>query len=116
MRWVGGGFQWSEQDAEIYLSRLREPARARAGSRWYRTFQTREFPRWVRGEYADSHVEVPLRWVTGLKDPVITPALHSGYEDHADDITFERVPNVGHWIIEQAHDLVLDRLRSFLNG
>ena len=116
VNWVGGGFRWSEQDAQIYLSRLREPARAHAGSRWYRTFQASEFRRWLGGEYADAHVEAPLRWVTGLKDPVITPALHNGYEDHASDITFERVPDVGHWIIEQAHDLVLNRLRGFLEG
>jgi pimeloyl-ACP methyl ester carboxylesterase len=55
-----------------------------------------------------------MRWVTGLRDPVITPVMHRGYEDHASDITFEHVPGVGHWIIEQAHDLVLERLRGFL--
>jgi pimeloyl-ACP methyl ester carboxylesterase len=114
-RWVGGGYEWPERDSQIYLSRMRDPARAYAGSQWYRTFQSGEFLSWIRGEYADAHVEVPLRWVTGLKDPVITPTMHRGYEDYASDITFEHVPDVGHWIIEQAHDLVLDRLRSFLN-
>jgi pimeloyl-ACP methyl ester carboxylesterase len=113
-RWVGGGYEWPESDAEIYLTRWKDPARACAGSQWYRTFQTGEFLRWIRGEYADARVEIPLRWVTGLNDPVITPAMHRGYEAHASDITFEHVPDVGHWIVEQAHDLVLDRLRSFL--
>jgi pimeloyl-ACP methyl ester carboxylesterase len=51
---------------------------------------------------------------TGLKDPVITPTMHHGYENYASDITFEHVADVGHWIVEQAHDLVLERLRSFL--
>lgn len=114
VRWVGGGYQWPERDTQIYLSRVRDPARAYAGSQWYRTFQTGELLRWIRGEYSDARVVVPLRWVTGLKDPVITPTMHHGYEDYASDITFEHVPDVGHWIIEQAHDLVLDRLRSFL--
>lgn len=115
VRWAGGGYEWTAHDAEIYLSRMRDPARANAGSQWYRTFQTREFLSWIRGEYADTRVEVPLRWVTGLKDPVITPTMHRGYENYASDIKFEHVPNVGHWIVEQAHDLVLDRLRGCLS-
>jgi hypothetical protein len=49
----GGGYEWPEDDAEIYISRLRDPARAYAGSQWYRTFQTSEFLPWIRGEYAD---------------------------------------------------------------
>jgi pimeloyl-ACP methyl ester carboxylesterase len=114
VRWVGGGFQWPEPDARIYLGRWQDPARAYAGSQWYRTFQTRETFSWIRGEYTDARVEVPMRWVTGLKDPVITPTMHRGYEDYSSNITFEHVPGVGHWIVEQAHDLVLERLRSFL--
>jgi hypothetical protein len=27
---------------------------------------------------------------------------------------FEHIPSVGRWIVEQAHDLVLERLRSYL--
>jgi pimeloyl-ACP methyl ester carboxylesterase len=115
VKWLGGGFQWPDDDTEIYLSRWRDPARAYAGSQWYRTFQTREALSWMRGEYAKASVEVPMRWVTGLEDPVITPTMHNGYEDYASDITFERIPGVGHWIVEQAHDLVLDRLRGFLD-
>ena len=114
-RWVGGGYEWSEGDAGLYLDRLKDPARANAGSQWYRTFQAREFLSWARGEYANASVEVPMRWVTGVKDPVITPTMHRGYENHASDITFEHVPDVGHWIVEQVYDLVLDRLRSLLS-
>jgi pimeloyl-ACP methyl ester carboxylesterase len=112
--WLGGGYRWSAADTEIYLSRWRDPARAHAGSRWYGTFQTSELWRWARGEYAHHHVDVPMRWLTGLRDPVITPVMHHGYEDHASDIAFEHVPDVGHWIIEEAHDLVLEHLRSCL--
>jgi pimeloyl-ACP methyl ester carboxylesterase len=116
LRWVGGGYYWSDADEEIYLSRMQDPARALAGSQWYRTFQGREVVRWLRGEYASARIEVPLRWITGLEDPVITPTLHRGYEMFGDDVTFEEVPAVGHWIVEQAHELVLDRLRAFFAG
>jgi pimeloyl-ACP methyl ester carboxylesterase len=47
---------------------------------------------------------------------VITPTLHRGYQDLWADVTFEEVPGIGHWIVEQAHDLVLDRLRAFLSA
>lgn len=120
VRWMigvaGGGYRPPETDIRLYLERLRDPDRAEAGSRWYRSFQTREVASWARGEYAGARVSVPLRWVTGLRDPVITPALHRGYERYASDITFEHVPHVGHWIVEQAAGLVLDRLRQFLSG
>jgi pimeloyl-ACP methyl ester carboxylesterase len=43
-----------------------------------------------------------------------TPNLHRHYAEHADDIEFETVPDVGHWIVEQAPELVLDRIRTFL--
>lgn len=113
VRWVGGGYMWSEADTEVYLSRMRDPARAYAGSQWYRTFQAREFLSWVRGEYRDVKLGVPVRWVTGLNDPVVAPVLHRCYRPFAEDQQFEHVPGVGHWIIEEAHELVLDRLRAF---
>lgn len=113
-RWVGGGWTWPDGEAEIYLERLRDPARAYAGSQWYRTFQAREAVPWIRGRYDGPRVDVPLRWVTGMRDPVITPSLHRWYASRASDIEFEEVPDVGHWIVEQAPELVLDRLRAFM--
>jgi pimeloyl-ACP methyl ester carboxylesterase len=112
-KWVGGGYQLPEADLRLYLAQLRDPARAHAGSQWYRTFP-REAISWLRGAYADAKVDVPMRWVTGLRDPVITPVLHNGYRAYAADVTFEHVPDAGHWIVEQAPDLVLDRIRTLL--
>lgn len=40
--WVGGGFRVPDDDVRLYLDCMREPGHAEAGSRWYRTFQTRE--------------------------------------------------------------------------
>lgn len=112
--WVAGDFRWSEPEVQLFLGQLQDPAKAAAQSQWYRTFQGREFLPWARGRYADRRVTVPVRWVTGLDDPVVTPTLHRGYAGVMADCEFETVPGVGHWIVEQAPDLVLDRLRSFL--
>ena len=116
VKWVGGGWEWPEPDAEIYLSRMRDPARAYAGSQYYRTFQASELLRWLRGEYADLRVEVPVRFLMGLRDPVVTPTLIRGYERYMSDFSVEHVPDAGHWIIEQAPELTLDRLRGFMAG
>jgi pimeloyl-ACP methyl ester carboxylesterase len=112
--WVGGGFSVPEDDVHMYIECMRQPGHAVAGSRWYRTFQTREVLRWMRGEFDDARVDVPVRWLSGTKDPVITPDLLGGYADYISDFELELVDGVGHWIVEQRPDLVLDRLRAFL--
>jgi pimeloyl-ACP methyl ester carboxylesterase len=112
--WVGGGFSIPEDSARLYVECLRQPGHAEAGSRWYRSYQAGEMLRWVRGEYADARVDVPVRWLTGTDDPVITADLTDGYDDHISDFEVELVDDVGHWIVAQRPDLVLDRVRSFL--
>ena len=100
-------------DLDLYVRRMGEAGHAVAGSRWLRTFQTREMWRWLRGEYAQTRV-VPVRWLHGMDDPVITPTLLRGYTDLFSDFQLETVDGVGHWIVEQRPELVLDRLRAFL--
>lgn len=113
IRWAGGGFGWSRADEDIFLDRLRDRSRAEAGSQWYRTFQRRELWRWMH-QRASEPVDIPLRWVTGTQDPVITSAVHISHRALSADNEFEDVPGIGHWIVEQAPDLVLDRLRALM--
>ncbi|GBE63840.1 epoxide hydrolase EphF [Mycobacterium sp. MFM001] len=113
LSWVGDGFTPPDDDVQIYAACMREPGHAMAGSRWYRTALTGEMLRWLR-EYRDARVDVPVRWLHGTGDPVITPDLLRGYADRASDFELELVDGVGHWITEQRPDLVLDRLRKFL--
>jgi pimeloyl-ACP methyl ester carboxylesterase len=113
-RWVGAGFSPSDHDTELYADCMRQPGHAVAGSRWYRTFQNREMLRWLRGQYADADVDVPVRWLHGMDDPVITPTLLRDYPDRFSDFHLETIDGVGHWIVEQRPELVLDRLRTFL--
>ncbi|MCV7436465.1 alpha/beta fold hydrolase [Mycobacterium seoulense] len=112
--WVGGGFSMPGDDFWLYARRMREPGHAVAGSRWYRTFLTREFLPWVAGRYADARVEVPVRWLHGTDDPVLTPTLLRGYQAQVRDFDVELVDGVGHWFAEQRPDILLERLRNFL--
>lgn len=50
----------------------------------------------------------------GHEDPVLTPDLLDGYAERIDDFQLELVDGVGHWIVDQRPDLVLDRVRAFL--
>ncbi|BBX40742.1 alpha/beta fold hydrolase [Mycobacterium simiae] len=114
--WVGGGFALPEDSIRLYSECMREPGHAEAGSRWYRSFQTTEMRSWLRGEYNDYRVDVPVRWLSGTEDPVITPRLLDGYADRISDFQVELVDGVGHWIVAQRPELVLDRLRAFLRA
>lgn len=53
---------------------------------------------------------------SGINDPVMTPDLTNGYADRISDFEVELVDGVGHWIVHQRPQLVLDRVRAFLNA
>ncbi len=112
--WVGGGFAIGDGDFWLYAQRFSERGHAVAGSRWYRAFLVREFLPWLGGTYADARVRVPVRWLHGTADPVLTPTLLRGYEKRTTDFDVELVDGVGHWFPEQRPDILLDRLRVFL--
>ncbi|HET9877480.1 MAG TPA: alpha/beta hydrolase [Mycobacterium sp.] len=106
----------NDTDFWMYVERMRAPGRAVAGSRWYRTFQTTEMLRWLRGEFDDVRVDVPVRFLHGTRDPVLTPDLLRGYAERASDFELELVHGVGHWIVEERPGLVLERLRAYLKA
>ena len=119
LSWVGAGFTPPDDDVLMYVECMRQAGHAVAGSRWYRTFQFRESARWARGEFDlknGARVDVPVRWLHGTGDPVITPTLLRGYGERCSDFELELVDGVGHWIVEQRPELVLDRLRKFLTA
>ena len=111
-RWAGGGFL--PPDFDVYIRCMGHPGHAEAGSRWYRTFQNREAIRWLCGEYENAHFNIPVRWLHGMSDPVVTPTLFRDYAQRFNGFRVETVDGAGHWIVEQRPDLVLDRLRAFL--
>jgi len=76
---------------------LQDRKHARASSRWYRAFLGREFFQWLRGEFADDTVRVPVRWLHGTSDPVLTPMLLREFDARVEDFDLELVPCAGHW-------------------
>ena len=92
---------WTDDDLDVYADRMREPARARAASSLYRGLILPELVRIARGAYRDQRLTTPTVILCGADDPVMRPEFLGGYEDHADDLTIEVVPNASHFIPEE---------------
>ena len=91
---------FSDQELLDYGSILQQPERAHASVQMYRTFVFRELPRLAR--YRDQRLIVPTRLIVGTGDPVASPALLDGWQDHADDMSVTRLPRIGHFVPEEA--------------
>jgi pimeloyl-ACP methyl ester carboxylesterase len=101
------------QYAEWFAPRFADPARARAASQVYRTFQLYEYPAWVRGRYRDRRLTTPTLWLHGLSDPFFKPGMFKDIADHADDVRIEYLPDCGHFPAEEQPELVAEHLRAF---
>jgi pimeloyl-ACP methyl ester carboxylesterase len=98
---------------EQFAPRFADPARGRAASQVYRTFQLYEYPRWVRGLYADRRLTTPILWLHGISDPFFKPGMFRDIVDHADDVRIEYLPDCGHFPQEEQPALVAEHLREF---
>ena len=104
---VQGGSVRPVGDVRTYGEVLRDPARARASVQLYRTFLLSES--WRTGRYASARLTVPTRLVNGDRDPVSSRALLEGWQQHADDMTVELLEGVGHFVPEEAPEVVAAR-------
>ncbi|HEX8856536.1 MAG TPA: alpha/beta hydrolase [Thermoleophilaceae bacterium] len=104
----------SDADIDVFASRVKTRDGARASQQYYRTFTLKEMPQQIRQRPFDrERLKVPTRLVFGTKDIFIPTSLLRGYEDHADDMLVEYVPDAGHFIADEKPDLVTDRIESF---
>jgi pimeloyl-ACP methyl ester carboxylesterase len=92
---------WTDDDLDVYADRMRDPARAQAASSLYRGLVLPEAARIVRGTYRGHQLTTPTVILCGADDPVMRPELLGGYEDYADDLTIEVVPDASHFIPDE---------------
>ena len=104
---------WSDEDVELFVAPLRDPARARAGSALYRNVILGEVGRVSRGAYRDVHLSTPTVVLYGADDEAGLPLeLLGGYEDRADDLRQELVTGAGHFVADERPDAVVDHARA----
>ena len=103
-------------EADVYAQRFRDPARARAVSQTYRSFLLRELLPIARGRYRDRRLSTPTLWLHGTDDMVISRQTVEAILPHADEITIEWIDDCGHFIAEEAPELVAERARAFFGA
>jgi pimeloyl-ACP methyl ester carboxylesterase len=99
----------SDEDAEIFLGRLRDPARARAVSSLYRHCILPEAARIMAGRYRKSRLRTPTHVVIGSEDPNIRHEFLHGFEEYVDDLEMEYVDRAAHFVAEDRPDVVVER-------
>jgi len=107
---------WAPEDLESFAAVLREPARARASVRLYRTFLVRELLPYLAGQHRKTRLTVPTLLLHGTKDLAIDHKRLGEWEKRADDMAVELRDDSGHFIAEELPDVVAARARALFNG
>lgn len=111
---------WSAEDLEVFLDRLRGPARAHAAVATYRALTLGSARRAAAGAYRDTRLGTPTLMVYGTvlydgnRDQTGHPGLLHGYEEHADDVALAYVPDAGYYLAEEQPERVVRYLLEFL--
>jgi pimeloyl-ACP methyl ester carboxylesterase len=118
LRRAGTEDVFTERDLDVFDRPLRSAAQAHATVSLYRTFLLRELPAIASGRFANARIGVPVRLLVGDRDPIVKGADLRGFEPHAADMLVERVPGAGHFLPEEAPDLVVRYARELfaVNG
>jgi pimeloyl-ACP methyl ester carboxylesterase len=103
---------WSAAELDCFAESFRPPDHARASSRLYRTFLTKEVPRLRKGHYRSQRLSVPTRLLVGEADPVVRIDAMGAFEAHAEEMSVTEVEGAGHFIAEERPDVVLEHARG----
>jgi pimeloyl-ACP methyl ester carboxylesterase len=102
-------------DAAIaeYKKSWREDRALSSGLNYYRA---NILQRLFGGESMDEKIKVPTLFIYGEKDSAVLPETVKGVGDAVDAPFSEiRIPDAGHWVQQEAAEIVTDSLREFLS-
>jgi len=103
---------FTAEDIAEYKKSWREDRALSSALNYYRA---NILQRLFGGESADEKIKVPTLFIYGEKDAVILPETVQGIGDIIDAPYSEiRIPDAGHWVQQEAAEIVTDSLREFL--
>jgi pimeloyl-ACP methyl ester carboxylesterase len=111
---------WSDGDLELFLHRLRDPARARAATALYRALALNGNRRAAAGACRGTRLVTPTLLLYGSvlydgnRDAAGHPGILHGYEPYADEVTLTHVPGSGYYLAEEQPEAVLRHVLGFL--
>jgi len=108
--------RYTEDELETYDAPMRSPAGQHATTGLYRTFLRRELAPLMAGRYGDAHLRVPALLMMGTRDPIAAGARLDGQAANAPDLRVEWVPGAGHFLPEEAPELIVERARELFAG
>jgi pimeloyl-ACP methyl ester carboxylesterase len=107
---------WTDEDLEAFAAPLRQPQRAEASVRLYRTFLLHELLPFVRGQFSGRRLTVPTLLLFGTRDLAIDYRALGEWRSHADQMEVELREDSGHFIAEELPDLVVGRARALFGA
>lgn len=100
---------WTAEDIELFVSRLRDPHRARSAASLYRGLILPEAVRIMSGRYRGTRLTTPTVALFGDDDAGLAADMLGGFESHVDDFALELVPGAGHYLADDRPEIVSTR-------
>jgi pimeloyl-ACP methyl ester carboxylesterase len=107
---------WSDDELEQFVVQWGEPDRAAACVSIYRSFLTKELKVLASGGFADRSMQTPAILFAGDHDRVVRPEGLGGYESNAPNMRIEVVEGSGHWLPEEAPEVMLAKMLELYDG
>lgn len=105
---------WDGDIVDVFLDQFEDPKRSHASMYIYRNFLVKELPLIQLGKYVPGRLTTPTRLLFGLEDVAIDPAvLDADHSSFADDLTIDRIPGCGHFIVDERPEFVTGELLRF---
>ena len=110
VRRMFGGVALPPDVLAVYTRQITEPGAATAMLNWYRAIRLRSSRRLNLAQV----IEVPTLVVWGEQDVALDPICLDGTERYVRDLTVKRLPDVTHWVQQDAPQVVNELLQEFL--
>lgn len=103
---------WTPDRRALYREAWTQPGAMLAGTHYYRAAP------WVPGQVsapldpAAFRLSTPTLVVWGEKDEALLPVLLEGLEEFVEDLSIQRLPMAGHWLLHEEPEVVATALRK----